>query len=480
MLRQSKIRFGFIIFFSLLFLGTNLFAQTPHAKGLVFNAVAYKKTVKLRDLDHRGTTMRELPMQLSFRPFCPTPQDQGAESSCTTWAVAYGALTMQQAMNRKVTNLKDIDKIAHSKSFVFNQLVEKDRNYTPSVEETFEFLQKNGTCLATTFRNDIPLTTKPDALAKEDAQINRLQDAKEVFDPDVTISVNKQILRLKRLLADSHAVIVGLRLPFSFTNLKEKKFIFKPKEPIDSAAHALCLIGYDDMDSTFELMNSWGTNWGDKGFVRLRYADMIGLMCCAYQLKFPTYRKETALKGAFVLRKNAGYSVQKTPIFEEIRVEYDSLNHYYQTVQRTWSVGEGFQIALRQVPPNWWVNAFNINTQGDLSVFYSSNQTSNSVEKTLPSDDVKLALEEEGIEWLGIVCTKDPLLTSSGSAISNLQVFLQKMVQSKPSALPEQLTAFFKNQVTNNALISPKRMGFSFPKNETANGAFLLLKIVAK
>jgi hypothetical protein len=37
----------------------------------------------------------------------------------------------------------------------------------------------------------------------------------------------------------------------------------------------MCVVGYDDskFGGAFEIMNSWGTDWGDKGFIWIRYND---------------------------------------------------------------------------------------------------------------------------------------------------------------------------------------------------------------
>ena len=37
----------------------------------------------------------------------------------------------------------------------------------------------------------------------------------------------------------------------------------------------MCLIGYDDKKGggSFQIMNSWGADWGDKGFFWIKYED---------------------------------------------------------------------------------------------------------------------------------------------------------------------------------------------------------------
>ena len=36
--------------------------------------------------------------------------------------------------------------------------------------------------------------------------------------------------------------------------------------------HAVLCVGYDDSTETFIIRNSWGPNWGQKGYFTLRYA----------------------------------------------------------------------------------------------------------------------------------------------------------------------------------------------------------------
>jgi hypothetical protein len=472
MTSTEKNKILLLILIGIMSFHASLYGQVQRAKGLVYNAEKYSKLVKTRDLDTRGNTMRTLPIRLSLRPFCPTPQDQGAEPSCTAWAIAYGALTIQNAIQRKVNNPKDIDKIASSKSFVYNQLTDNKQEHVPSIEATFDFLSTRGTCLAATFRNDVSIHEKPDELAMYEAQTRRLVKVIEVYNPDSTITVKRQIQRFKRLLADSIPIVVGLRLPFSFSNLTEKVFSYSPDDPLDASAHALCLIGYDDIDSTFECMNSWGTAWGgDQGFVRLRYEDLFVLICCAYRItpQFLVEKKSLQPKGSIVLRRSVGYNASRIPQFEEIRVRYDSTYKYYQSTQPVWEVGSSFQFALREVPNDWWVYIFAINKNGATTLFHSDQVNSRTVEKVVPDEETKIELEEEGTDWMGILYSKQP--------IADFQLPMQNYMQKNTANIPKQIALYFKDIVADPVVYSTHRMGFALPKTNTTNAALMLLKI---
>jgi len=51
--------------------------------------------------------------------------------------------------------------------------------------------------------------------------------------------------------------------------------------------HAILLVGYDDAEKCFILKNSWGEDWGEKGFFKVAYSELntvvtMGLMTIAY------------------------------------------------------------------------------------------------------------------------------------------------------------------------------------------------------
>lgn len=43
------------------------------------------------------------------------------------------------------------------------------------------------------------------------------------------------------------------------------------KESIHSGGHAMLIVGFDDTKKAFKVQNSWGTGWGDKGYIWVSY-----------------------------------------------------------------------------------------------------------------------------------------------------------------------------------------------------------------
>ena len=48
--------------------------------------------------------------------------------------------------------------------------------------------------------------------------------------------------------------------------------------------HAMVVVGYNHFNKEFELMNSWGPDWGDGGFIKVKYDDFLKRCIIAYQI----------------------------------------------------------------------------------------------------------------------------------------------------------------------------------------------------
>ncbi len=94
------------------------------------------------------------------------------------------------------------------------------------------------------------------------------------------------LVDIKTALYNKLIVSVGVDLTESFetgATIKYGNWTPKYDEKI-IGGHAMCVIGYDDNRNggSFEIMNSWGSNFGDNGFIWIKYSDFVLLVNQAY------------------------------------------------------------------------------------------------------------------------------------------------------------------------------------------------------
>ena len=71
----------------------------------------------------------------------------------------------------------------------------------------------------------------------------------------------------------------------NFTDSTE--FCWEGKYPLkDQGCHALCIIGYDDnrFGGAFEIVNSWSSDWGNSGYLWIRYRDFYKMYPVFYMI----------------------------------------------------------------------------------------------------------------------------------------------------------------------------------------------------
>jgi|GEM_PF-1831689 len=131
-----------------------------------------------------------------------------------------------------------------------------------------------------------------------------------------TVSNLKQI---RYAISQGMPVVVGMAIPTSFENCTTKSWAPKYYEsPKVSYKHAMLCIGYDDnyLGGAFRIMNSWGTRWGDNGFIWVRYSDLAKW----------TYGG-VALKNKYVLTRGTKQNENDSKTIEESELETDLKNN---------------------------------------------------------------------------------------------------------------------------------------------------------
>lgn len=243
--------------------------QAQYVKGMDFDDEAYAAIPQKAKLT-RSLTF--LPQSASIKGYAPMPRSQGQYGTCTSWAVAYCGKTIVEAIKNNWTDKKTITENAYAPAFLFRMLKPDDNSCEggSAIAYALEIMKNQGAL----YYKDLPVTCTPsitaDQLAK--AGSSKIKDYLRLFDAEA--SAQQKIQSVKKSIAEKKPVVFGMLCPNSFMRAKG---VWEPTEQslASYGGHAMCVVGYDDGMSggAFEIQNSWGTNWGNMGYIWVKYAD---------------------------------------------------------------------------------------------------------------------------------------------------------------------------------------------------------------
>jgi len=147
---------------------------------------------------------------------------------------------------------------------------------------------------------------------------------------------------VKGSLANGKPVVIGMHVPFSFDRVKSSPWRPLPDEnPNDQyRGHAMCVVGYDDSQfgGAFEIQNSWGDGWGEKGYIWVQYDVFTLFVKQAYEMvENLSARKDAALFSGFV-------DIEVENSREGMPVRFDERG-FYRTL-RSWPSGTVFRYLM--------------------------------------------------------------------------------------------------------------------------------------
>lgn len=301
---------GAIVFFMMGGFGGGTNQANLYSMGGRIDQDRYDKTLVYPAL---STTAAQygLPAQASLRNNAPRRLNQGEQGSCVGWASAYGARTILES----VATGANPNNIAYSPSFLYNQIGLRNCQgaYTG---EALKHMTNKGLIEFSKFAYDErdcqrqPSTAlKREALEHRIRGYNRLTKSGQNYDVDLEA--------VKQNIAQGAPVIIAMKVPYSFQDMLGKK-IWKPtnseRRRINQlGGHAMCLTGYDENRQLFEVMNSWGEEWGDRGFVYIPYQYFKEFCREAYGV-FPHGKAKTASATEFAVSCGLFNTKNRQPI----------------------------------------------------------------------------------------------------------------------------------------------------------------------
>jgi len=223
-----------------------------------------------------------LPEYISLAKFAPDRQNQGRQGSCVAWSSAYGAQTILTAASRG-TNPNET---AFSPSYMYNQ-IGMDGCQGSYIIRAMELMRGKGGVPFNSFPyTDQDCSNSPPTNLDAMAAQNKIHGFNRLTTTEEPNGIN--IRAVKEHLAKDAPVVIGMMVGGSFMEGMLGKKLWQPTDEDQSqqgfGGHAMCVIGYDDRlaGGSFQIMNSWGPEWGENGIGWIRYGDFKNFVREAY------------------------------------------------------------------------------------------------------------------------------------------------------------------------------------------------------
>ena len=268
----------------------NLFSQS----GYNFSPTEFKKANVYEGLSD-DNTKNPLPEAVSLLKFAPDRKNQGQQGSCVAWSSVYAARTIVEAASTGQSG----NSTAYSPAFVYNQ-IGLEGCQGAYIQNAMEFMQQKGVVPLSDFPyTDQDCSRQPNSVLENKATQNRMHGFTRLTDGEGTEGIN--VRAVKEHLAKDAPVVIGMMVGGSFMQSMMGKEMWAPTNEDRSQAgfggHAMCVIGYDDRKQAFQIMNSWGPEWGVNGIGFVRYADFKEFVREAYGIDPMTKRGLAATIG---------------------------------------------------------------------------------------------------------------------------------------------------------------------------------------
>ena len=209
--------------------------------------------------------IHNLPPMVDLRNKCPPVYDQGELGSCT--AQALGAAF---EFNDGITNI-----FTPSRLFIYynERLLESSINEDAGalLSDGIKTLEKYGVCNESSWPYDITkFKVKPTVNCYKEGLQHRAYTVHNIC---------SDINSMKNSLASGYPFVVGISIYESFLNKEVSKTgnVNMPNINTEKClgGHAVLVVGYSNEKQQWIIRNSWGDNWGDKGYFYLPYIYLL-------------------------------------------------------------------------------------------------------------------------------------------------------------------------------------------------------------
>lgn len=258
-------------------------------KGGKLDPNEFKKASVYEGLED-DNTKNPLPESVSLLRFAPDRQNQGKQGSCVAWSSGYAARSIIES----ASTAQNPNNVAFSPAFLYSQ-IGLDGCQGSYIIKAMEFMTNKGAVPFNQFPYDENnCSRQPTNQMMNEASQNRMHGFNRLTEGDGVS--NLSLRAVKEHLAKDAPVVIGMMVGGSFMEGMMGQKVWHPTRQDYSqtgfGGHALCVIGYDDRleGGSFQIMNSWGPEWGENGIGWVRYNDFKEFVREAYGIDPMTKR----------------------------------------------------------------------------------------------------------------------------------------------------------------------------------------------
>lgn len=201
----------------------------------------------------------------SLKQYAPPVLSQGQLGSCVAWATTYAGTTIVKRIemeNKANSPFAPLELYVRMKKL----LRESPCSYGAYIPYALNLLKRKG---CTLFKN-ASLSCEKVKVSNDVEYRDKLYGFDEISSKDIS--------KIKRAISNKMPIVFGIDSyeNFGWHNAVLVDGVWNGYHSGNKdGGHAMCIVGYDDKKAggSFEIMNSWGEDWGNKGFFWIKYED---------------------------------------------------------------------------------------------------------------------------------------------------------------------------------------------------------------
>ncbi len=226
-----------------------------------------EQLAQLRTLKTSSLTRKEaIPARYEL-PELPAALNQGSKGSCVPYSIAH-AITLLKSESKRLANGSPDFSVYPSGDYIYEKYKVDMNNCGNGVYfwEALDAVKTEGTPSYTDM-GFVSCGVLPNTSQQNNAPKNRIFDYAVIRTPD---GFRGTIEDMKRQIANGNPVLIGMEVDRDFTSRSIR--LWDKNNSAFYGNHAVVLTGYDDEKQAFRLLNSWGSDWGENGYIWATYS----------------------------------------------------------------------------------------------------------------------------------------------------------------------------------------------------------------